>query len=66
MSREEFYAGMTLLRVHQATRGEKEQPLELDWPWPDAEAEVTDEERAVLVQRLRASSAFAQIRNPEE
>lgn len=67
MSRQEMYAGVLLQTVSDALRGEKDEPLRLDWPWPDEDQApgVSDEERAVLRAQLNASSTFAQKRAPE-
>jgi len=67
MSRQEFYAGVLLQTVSNALRGEKDEPMRLDWPWPDEDQtpDVSDEERAELRAQLNAASAFAQKRTPE-
>lgn len=64
MSRQEMYAGALLQTVSNALRGEKDEPLKLEWPWPseDRAPDVTDEERATYRAQLKAHSAFAQVR----
>ena len=66
MSRQEMYSGLLLTQVANALRGEKDEPFRLDWPWPDEPQEsVSDEERAIGRARLKAHSAFAQVRAVE-
>lgn len=64
MSRQEMYSAALLSRVANALRGEKEEPFQVGWPWPDEDRapEITDEERATYKAQLKARSAFAQVR----
>ena len=64
MDRQEMYSIALLSRVIAVTRGKDEKPFVPDWPWsaePEAE-DVTPEERAALVAKLRSKSAFGQKR----
>lgn len=66
MSRQELYLGGLLQTVSNALRGEKDEPIRLEWPWPsEAKESVSDEERAIGRARLKAHSAFAQVRAVE-
>ena len=66
MSRQETYAGLLLTQVAHALRGATAEPFRLDWPWPsEVKEQVSDEERAIGRARLKAHSAFAQVRAVE-
>lgn len=63
IGRHEMYAAATFARLVAVTRGNKEAPLVLEFPWDGPqEADVTPEEKAALTQQLRARSAFGQKR----
>jgi hypothetical protein len=68
MSRQEFYLAGLFAKAINRDRDKSEKPYQIDWPWPEvkANADVTDEERAELKAQLKATSAFGQVRNPEE
>lgn len=68
LSRSEFYLAGLFSRVVNISRGERDEPLVIDWPWDkpaETEPEVSDDERSVLIARLRASSAIRGVRTPE-
>lgn len=68
MSRTEYYTALSAARAMNRDREEGSEPFKIDWPWPEQPTApvVTEEERAVLKAQLKASSAFAQYRTPEE
>lgn len=66
MSRTEYYAAGMFVKLANMHRPEGSTPINIHWPFPLSKArgaDVTDEEREALTAKLRATSAFGQIRN---